>query len=92
MERAAIVKHRTYDALAELHSIDFFPIVVDVYGEIHAETFRCVRQWSKALNPHLRKDFCREMLTNIQHALLRGNAKVADEVVNRLSHRNNSWW
>jgi len=92
MERAAIVKHRKYDALAELHDLDFYPVVVDVYGEVHADTFRCVRQWAKALNSHLRKDFCREMLVNIQHALLRGNAKVADEAVNRLSHRSSSWW
>ena len=92
LERAAISKHGKYDALAELHSIDFFPVVISVYGEIHADTFRCIRQWAKALNQHLRKDFCREMLINIQHALLRGNAKVADEAVNRLSHRNDSWW
>jgi hypothetical protein len=92
LQQASEEKHKKYDKLAELHDLRFFPVAVDTYGGLHEEAVLFFERVARELNPHMRSEFKRDMRRAVQHALLKGNAQIAHDAVERLCQRTGVWY
>jgi len=92
LERASEEKDAKYSGIAEEFNLKFFPVPIDIYGELHGSGDSFIRFLAKELhNPQLRGHFIRHMHQALQVGLLKGNALTADNAVLRLACRATSW-
>lgn len=89
LDDAAKEKHDKYDNLAEHLHMSFFALPMSSYGRLHEECRRFVNKIAMDVNSHRRADFRREILNQIQQALLEGNSRTLDRARSRLCGRGN---
>jgi hypothetical protein len=91
LRAAAVIKHNTYDEMAERLHMTFFAVPISAYGRLHDETVKFIHVLAKEVNQYRRTDIIKELRNAIQKALLVGNARTVNGCTARINDKAGNW-
>lgn len=87
LDKAAKQKEAKYQQVIEQNNdTKFFPIIMDTYGAMHAQTFTFVNRLSTQVHAHDQRAFKYTMLYRIAQEAQKGNSKILRTAVERMKN------